>query len=507
MRVLRQIVALLLLCAIGAQAQNNDGAYSVSGTLPVLYINVKNGDEFNDEIIDRNLAHKEPFSAEYWLDVNGCEWLKKVGAENIGSENDPLALQIKARGNYTRTAFAKKPFKLKLDKKQKLLGLTKSKHFALLAHPDDVWGYMRNYTAFSLGKKIGLPWTPEQQPVEVVINGDYRGLYFLTESVRVGDDRIMIEELADEETDPNLISGGYVIELDNFDEDNQIRIAEYGAGRTLKITPHSPEVLSTFQRKFVLDQMAGINYAVGKMNNTLWTYLDMDDLVRYYLVCEICGHIEAFAGSTYLFRDRGANQKWHFSPLWDFGWAFTCPDGFIYNNTGFGMHWIKNICNDSAFQSKLKETFQWFAGTEFESIYKDLEAYVSHIRSAVKADNKRWKNAPVPDSGNATPVCDNTDIDNKLTSVKAYLESRAKWLATQFGKPNANAPEPARDATPAAPLPDYAVGYVAEIELDEQYNTPERFFTVEGIEVMNPVEGQLYIVKQGDKARKFIYKR
>ncbi len=116
--------------------------------------------------------------------------------------------------------------------KQKLLGLTKSKHFALLAHADDNQGYLRNFVGFNLGMRIGLPWTPWMQPCEVIINGDYRGLYFLTESIRVDGDRVNIEELDDNVSDPALISGGYIVELDNYDEENQIRMDEKGSTGT-----------------------------------------------------------------------------------------------------------------------------------------------------------------------------------------------------------------------------------------------------------------------------------
>lgn len=211
-------------------------ATGVSGTLPVLHINVYQYDNatksfildgdgnkiLDNEIISKDLAHKEYFNGEYWLDINGCQWLIDLGAESTGSEAKPLPLQIKARGNYTRKAFAKKPFKLKLDKKQNLLNMNingeKSKHWAILAHADDNKGYLRNFTGFALGERIGLPWTPRQQPIEVVINGDYRGLYFLTESIRVGDGRVPVQELDDNVDDRALVSGGYIIELDNYDE-------------------------------------------------------------------------------------------------------------------------------------------------------------------------------------------------------------------------------------------------------------------------------------------------
>lgn len=439
-------------------------SYGVSGTLPILNINVKDEEgNFIDEIIDYNLAHKNYFSGEYWLDLNGCNWMD--GAQSIGSEVEPLPLEIKARGNWTRTAFSKKPFKLKLGKKQSLLGLSKSKHFALLAHADDHMGYLRNFVGFNLGRRIGLPWTPSQQPVEVIINGDYRGLYFLTESIRVEEERVNIQELGNVESDPMLVSGGYIIELDNYDESeqNQIQIPEKGQHHSkkdfLKITFDTPEKYSDIQYNFIYDQFVKMNDFVGEVSDELWSYIDLDDAVRYYLVCEIISHIEAYSGSTYLYRDRGNNQKWHFSPLWDLGQAFNGPtENFIYECSFGGMNWIGSIAGNLKFDDKVKETWKWFMSNNFEGIYSDMEFMITHIEAAAKADSNRWTGVPVPTNPSTTgcPVYDNSEIFSKFNFVKERLESKVKWLTAQFGDyHNQIYSEPAKDLTPAAPLPDF----------------------------------------------------
>ncbi|MDE7109392.1 MAG: CotH kinase family protein, partial [Muribaculaceae bacterium] len=281
-----------------------------SGTLPVLYINVYTDEthsELNNEIISKDLDHKNYFTfAEYRLDTNGCQWLIDLGAQDLGSEEEMLPLQIKARGNWTRKGFSKKPFKLKLEKKASMLGMSKSKHYAILAHADDDTGYLKNFTGFNLGKRMGLPWTPGMQPIEVVINGDYRGLYFLTESIRVESDRVNISDLADNEQDGRLASGGYLVELDNYDEDNQIRMEEKGCAYTpfrdvLRVTFDTPEEYSDVQRRFIGEQFSAMNDAVGANSDDLWTLMDIDDAARYYIVEEIISHYEAYHGSTYLF--------------------------------------------------------------------------------------------------------------------------------------------------------------------------------------------------------------
>jgi hypothetical protein len=491
--------------------ESSNPVAAVSGTLPVLYINVydENGN-FNNEIIDKDLAHKNYFSGKYWLDLNGCDWEKDLGAKSIGSANEPLDLEIKARGNYTRTGFSKKPFKLKLGKKQKMLGLSNSKHFTLLAHADDNCGYMRNFVGFNLGRRIGLPWTPSEIPVEVVINGDYRGLYFLTESIRVEADRINIAELDDNVSDPELISGGYIVELDNYNETNQIQMQERTAvgGYTdmLRVTWDTPEEYSDMQKRFITDQFSNINDAIGTDDDTAWSYLDLDDAVRYYIVEELFSHTESYHGSTYLYRDRGEGQKWHFSPLWDCGNAFNGPtDGYFYRNSPFGNTWIPSMRINDTFNTKLYDTWLWFMSTAFDGLIDDINLRADRISAAAKADHVRWHNAPLPNSSNATAVQDNSDMAQRTSYVINHISAKAEWLKGKFGDYSTGGPydEPLRDTTTAAPLPDYATTAIAAINADS--DTPV-YYNLQGIQVSQPLPGNVYIVRRATSATKEIYR-
>ncbi|MCM1067736.1 MAG: CotH kinase family protein [Muribaculaceae bacterium] len=490
---------------------STDPASPLSGTLPVLYINVysADGSTFDNEIIDRNLDHKNYFAGEYWLDLNGCKWLEDEGAASIGSADSPMPLEIKARGNYTRKAFAKKPFKLKLGKKQAMLGLSKSKHFALLAHADDSYGYLRNFTGFNLGRRIGLPWTPWQQPVEVVINGDYRGLYFLTESIRIDPDRIDITELDDLADDPAIISGGYLVELDNYDEENQISMPEKSCvdGHyldRLRVTWDTPELYSDLQRRFITEQFTAMNDLVGANDSRLWSYIDLDDAARYYLVEEIISHTEAYHGSTYLFRDRGEGQKWHFSPLWDCGNGFNGPtDNFFYNDDPFGNTWIPSMRANKDFNDKVARTWLWFMSSCYDGLIADIDTYVAHIAEAAKADCARWKSAPQPDGDVSQPVVNNTNMQDRRRRVVEHLDRKTAWLKEQFGNYTAGTfAEPERDTTEAAPLPDYATSAVADIITDA--DATAEYYNLQGLPVDRPTAPGLYIERRGSKARKVL---
>ena len=142
-------------------------AVEPSGTLPVLVIETK-----NSQPIESKSTYVK---GTYYLDPRGAE-----GIEAIGTAENPLPLQIKGRGNFTWYSFSKKPYRLKLDKKAALLGMNSSKHYALLAHADDNRAFMRNLSGFEVSRMAGLSWTPADQPCEVMLNGDYIGLYSLT---------------------------------------------------------------------------------------------------------------------------------------------------------------------------------------------------------------------------------------------------------------------------------------------------------------------------------------
>ena len=388
-------------------------AVSPSGTLPVLYIQTEN---------NTPITSKEDYlNATYYLDAKGI-----AGYENIGSATAPLNMEIKGRGNYSWTGFAKKPYRIKLADKQALLGMNKSKHFALLAHADDSndrKGFMRNAVGFELSKMIGMTYTPNAKPLEVVLNGDYIGLYFLTEHIRVDKDRVNIVEQEDEETDSEAITGGWLVEIDNYDDDPHITIKE-GGKTTMWITYKTPEVLSYQQEQYLTQQMKLIDNLVygDKNSNELWNYLDMDALAKFYIVQELTDNYESFHGSCYLHKDMGANAKWHFGPVWDFGSSFNRDKSqYIYQGDVWHNHWIPEICKFPAFMERVKEIWSEFYNGNYNNIYSFIDAHENLIKQAAVKDKERWGQY----HGSQT-------ISTYIDRTTEVLRKNAAWLNQQW---------------------------------------------------------------------------
>ncbi|MBQ2291966.1 MAG: CotH kinase family protein [Paludibacteraceae bacterium] len=405
----RIFTTTLLLCLMSIAY-----AVSPSGTLPVMYITTEN----NTPVTSKDTY----LNATYYLDAKGI-----AGYENIGSASAPLNMEIKGRGNYSWTGFNKKPYRIKLADKQPLLGMIKSKHFTLLAHADDAKdkkGYMRNAAGFELSKMLGIAWTPDAKPLELVMNGDYIGLYFLTEHIRVDKDRVNIVEQEDEETDAQKISGGWLVEIDNYDSDPHITIKE-GGKTTMWVTYKTPEVLSSQQEAYLTQQIKMLDNLIygDKNSNELWQHLDIDALARFYIVQEITDNYESFHGSCYLYKDMGDDQKWKFGPVWDFGSAFNRDKSqYIYQGDVWHNHWIPEICKFPAFMTRVKAIWQEFYPTRFNDIFTFTADQLTLLKTAASVDAQRW-----PDyNGNA-------DLTKRINQINDRLRKNAEWLNEQWG--------------------------------------------------------------------------
>lgn len=384
---------------------------SWSGTLPLLVINTEDSKPVTSK--------DEYLSATYYLDPMGV-----AGVNAVGTAQSPLEMQIKGRGNYTWNDFEKKPYRLKLVEKQPLVGLKKNKHFALMAGADDDRGFLRNMLGYWFSSSIGMAWTPAQCPIELVINGEYRGLYFLTEVIRVDKDRVNIVEQSDDISDAEAITGGWLVEIDNYDSDPHVTVASHN-GYNIWFTYKTPELLSVEQEKYLYDEMKSIDDLVfgDKNDDEIWNHIDIDDIAKFYIIQEITDNVESFHGSCYLYKDMGDNEKWHFGPVWDFGSSIgeQPKQDFVNYDRAFAQVWINELCKFPKFTDRVKEIWRSFCGAKFNNVYSGIDSFAEEIKYAAISDAERW-----PQYGNA-------DINRKAAEVKEWISGSQRWLCRQWG--------------------------------------------------------------------------
>jgi hypothetical protein len=318
-----------------------------------------------------------------------------------------------------------------MDVKQTVLGMPSNKHWCLMAAADDNLGFLRMPLGHMISEAIGLRWTPRLVPVELVLNNKYVGLYFMTEHVRVGSKRVNIEEQLEGETQADLITGGWLVEIDNYPTENNITFTE-GNGQAIMVSLKEPEIISAEQRNYIVNQMLELNTALyEKTPQHIERILDMKEAAKYYLVQEIMGDCESYHGSCYLYKDRdslGMVDKWKFGPVWDFGNSYRSyhHNGWIYERPQFAQYWIGQLATWPSFQKELSEQWWIYYHTKKDEVRAQLVEISKLITQAAKNDAVVWRNT--------LNYTDNTNMTEKTNSILEQYDWRIQWLYSKLGE-------------------------------------------------------------------------
>ena len=386
---------------------------TTSGTLPVVFLNTK------DSV---TISSKTSY-------IDGSLWIDDA-SQPLGSSLEPLPIEVKGRGNWSWENSNKKPYKIKFADKQSPLGLDRSRHFVLLAHHNDFSGYLRNTIGFEMSRLLNMPYTPTQVPVELVLNGDYVGLYFLCEKIRVESGRVDIMEQADMEQIPDNATGGWLLELA---DDGNIVIDQYQnndpANSRFTICTQSPEVLSTVQRNYIHDLIARADsciYVSNKKDQGWEQILDINTLARFYVIHEVMENVEAFSGSLFMYKDLGWDEKLMFGPVWDFDNSFfqerTTSDHFIFDyDTHYPFLWIKELLKFPRFKLQVRKVWREFCDNHIlDQLIDCAWQWRALIADAEQQDRLRW---------HAYASSHTADKPQQFLDV---ISTKAAWLSTKW---------------------------------------------------------------------------
>ena len=387
----------------------------VSGTLPVIYLNTQ------DSV---PILNKDQYIAgSLWIDDETMP---------LGTGSDLLPIEVKGRGNWTWKYSLKKPYRIKFATKQSPLGLDRSRHFVLLSHNEDYSGYLRNAMGFELSRRLEMPYTPREVPVELVINGEYLGLYFLCEKIRVESGRVDIMEQADMEVIPDNVTGGWLLELTS---NGNVVIDQYQnndpANPRFAFVTQSPEVLSTVQRTYIHDLLARADscvYVPNKDDGGWEQILDINTLARFYVIHEVMENVEAFSGSLFMYKDLGWDEKLMFGPVWDFDNSFfqesTTSDHFLFDyDTPYPFLWIKELLKFPSLQQQLRMVWREFCVNHvLDSLIDCAWQWRDLVGGAEQQDRLRWHQYA------------STHGPEKPAEFLDVIAKKVAWLNAQWGE-------------------------------------------------------------------------
>lgn len=292
------------LAFYGEKGEGDDSQFYQITNLPTVVINTKGAQEVTSK-------EEELSSVVYIVSEEGK---KLLATEKTG---------VRGRGNASWN-FPKKPYRLKFDEKQQLLDApAKAKKWTLINNYGDKT-LMRNILAFELSRRFGLAYTPYCHPVDVVLNGEYRGCYQLCDQIEVNKNRVNITEMEPEDVALPELSGGYLIEVDAY---ASTEASHFYSTLDTPVTIKSPddEDIVNAQTRYITDYFNRMENAVFASNfadpeTGYRRYLDLDSFLKHFMVGEMSGNTDTY-WSVYMTKDR-ESDKFFTGPVWDFDIAF-----------------------------------------------------------------------------------------------------------------------------------------------------------------------------------------
>lgn len=299
----------------GSEGEGDDTGLWTPSALPLITIHTTDAREVNS----RSTYIDGTYSAIYSTKIDGSP-ARSSGGTRIQSDS----LQIRGRGNAS-WGFPKKPYRLKLNRARKLMGMSAdAKNWTLINNYGDKT-LMRNLLAFDVSRRLDMAWTPEGRLVDVIFNGEYKGTYQLCDQVQVHEDRVAVTKMEKTDNYGDFVTGGYLIELDAYasGEPKWFTSNTYRIPITIKY-PDSEDI-TPYQEAYIKNQWNAFERTVSSSNYTnpetgYASMLDVPSFVKYFLVGEYSGNTDTY-WSVNVWKDRD-DPRFHFGPVWDFDLAF-----------------------------------------------------------------------------------------------------------------------------------------------------------------------------------------
>lgn len=424
-------VFLSLLCAI-IQAQ-----ILTDSNLPIVVIETDGGVPIPDEprvMGTMKIIWHQDGSRNYLSDINNPAYLNYDGR-----------ISIEVRGSTSQQFFDKKPYGLTTlqadnvtNNNVSLLGMPKENDWILNSLAFDQTG-LRDVLSYELFERLGQ-YAVRRVYCEVMVNGDYKGLYVFMEKIKVDDDRVNIAKMDDSCNNYPEVSGGYITKADKPNGDPVAwSMEEYGYGWWPYYTDFihhypKPENVTLAQNDYIHGVFTNLATVANRHDTSISagipSVIDIPSFVDFMLVAEYSSNVDVYSLSTFFHKDR--NGKLRAGPVWDYNLTYGYDafgsrsryDVWQFNNQdNNGPKFWRDLFNTDLYRCYLAR--RWFEQTalgmplSYEFVCNRMDEIEALITEAIGRDNQRWHNM--------------TQHDQWMGDMKNWIQLRINWLNQNIG--------------------------------------------------------------------------
>ena len=432
----KNIIALLLvLFSWTAMAQN-----FTDSNLPIVVIETDGGVNIPDEPkvpgTMRIIWHQDG-SRNYMSDIDNPDFLNYDG--RIG---------IEMRGSSSQTMLNKKPYALETreddditNRNVSILGMPAENDWVLNSLAFDQTG-MRDVLAYELSNQLGQ-YASRSVYCEVVINGNYKGLYAFMEKIKPDKNRVNIEEMDQTCNNYPEVTGGYITKADKTTGGDPVAwtMQGYGGGwwgwgNNTDFIHHYPKPadITNAQNNYIHGVFTNLASVANQHNTSIASgipsVIDIPSFVDFMMIAEFTSNVDVYSLSTFFHKDRMG--KLRAGPVWDYNLAFGY-DAFgnrskynvwqFNNEDNNGPKFWKDLFDTALFRCYLAK--RWFELTEpgqplnYDFVCNRIDEIDALIAEAIPRDNQRWNQMQ--------------QHAQYVTDMKNWLQQRTNWLNQNIG--------------------------------------------------------------------------
>lgn len=316
---------------------------------------------------------------------------------------------------------------------------------------------MRNFLAYDMGRDLG-EYAPRTKFCEVVLNGQYEGVYVFMEKIKRKDGKVGTNDLEQSDNSGNELTGDYVLKVDKLTAGGVVAwyspfLPYAGASNQVNFQAHDPSLdsLTATQFNYIENHITSWETALDGPSfadplTGYAPYVDMLSFVDFFLVNEISKNVDGYRISSFLHKIRtseGGNIV--AGPLWDFNLAYGnanyCEGGtttdwqmdFYQICGGKVPFWWGKMIQDSTYTHMLNCRWQEMrlGAWHTDSLMAKIDTIAAFLDESQQRNFQRW---PI----HGQYIWPNNFVGNNFQEDVAYMKdwitSRVTWMdANMFG--------------------------------------------------------------------------
>lgn len=407
-----------------------------SSNLPIIVINT-NGQQIIDD---------PEIVADMGIIDNGL--LRNNVTDPFNNYNGKINIEIRGESSQM---FPKKSYRVETQDASgsnlnvSLLGMPSENDWVLYAPYSDKT-MMRNVLTYKMGRDMGR-YAPRTRYAELVINGEYMGVYVLVERIKRDKNRVDIATLNPDEISGDDLTGGYLLRVDKIDANDypawtSVPVPKLSNANLINfqfVDPEGDELVKIQQdyiKQFIFEFESHLSKSDFKTTGHYLQYIDASSFIDFMIVNEIGKNVDAYIFSTYLYKDKDSNDKrLHMGPLWDFNLAYGNVDylnnsqyapGWTYSDD-YRMYWFRRLMQDPVFFNQFVCRWRKLRATTLTNDYftETIDSMATVLSEARHRNYERWKIL-------GTYIWPNQYVgatyEDEIAFLKKWIRDRLSWM-------------------------------------------------------------------------------